>query len=559
MKSWYRNAVIYELDVETFADFDGDGIGDFRGLCDRIDYLSSLGIDCIWILPFYDSPNRDNGYDIGDYYEVDCRLGHLGNFAEFLEMAENQGLRVIVDLVVNHTSIDHPWFQAARQDPDSRYHRFYIWSKEKPEEHDQKIIFGGQQTSNWAFDKKANAYYYHTFYEHQADLDFTNPDVRDEIKRIMRFWLRLGVQGFRLDALSHMMREKGDRSFDVDDRWDLIRELRAFAEEQRPDAVLLAEVDEEPEKLARFVEHDRLHLVLNFYLCNYLFLALARGEAGPIIEALKALPKEGQGHWANFLRNHDELDLERLTDEERQEVFEAFAPEESMQIFGRGVRRRIAPMLGGDQRRLELAYSLLFTLPGTPVIRYGQEIGMGEDLTLKGRDAVRTVMQWSGERSAGFSTAAPEDLVRPVVTQGPFGHENCNVTDQRRDPDSMLAFFGRLISLRKECREFGEGRCEVVEVDDPRVLVVRCSQSSGVSLAIHNLSGEAVEVNLDLREDQRRSLMLVFGSHDAPGARGEGNLAAKEQQITLEPYGYRWYRQRRFGQLPHDEDDAGRR
>ncbi len=431
---WYKNAVIYSLDVETYMDSNGDGVGDFTGLSRCLDYLANLGVTCLWLLPFFPSPNRDNGYDVEDYYSVDARLGNLGTFAEFLEEADRRNIRVLADLVVNHTSVKHPWFQEARKSEDSPYRDYYIWADEPPEDGETKVVFGEQQEGNWAYDEAAGKYYYHTFYKFQADLNLTNPRVQEEIRRVVRFWLRLGLAGFRMDAVTHMLRQKGEVKFKGDPH-DFLRDLRAFVEEERSDAVLLAEVDVEPERYRDFFgDEDQVHLLLNFYLDNYVFLTLAREEAEPVKRALKTLPPvQREEQYANFLRNHDELDLERLSDEEREEVFKNFAPNENMRIFGRGVRRRLAPMLG-DRRRLEGAYSLMFSLPGTPVLRYGQEIGMGEDLSLEGRDAVRTLMQWSATPNGGFSTAPESELIRPTIREGDYGFDGSTSTTSGGSP-----------------------------------------------------------------------------------------------------------------------------
>ena len=537
MKHWYKNAVIYSLDVETYLDSNQDGIGDFTGLSRCLEYLAGLGVTCVWLLPFYPSPNRDNGYDVKEYYGVDPRLGNLGGFVEFMNAAEERNIRVLVDLVVNHTSVEHPWFQEARKDRNSKYRNYYVWVDEPIEEQAQYPIFGERQEGNWAYDEEAGQYYYHTFYQYQPDLNLTNPEVRKEIRKIMRFWLKLGVSGFRMDAVPHMIRAKGHERFESDPH-DVLREFRRFVEEQKSDAVLLAEVDVEPERYTEFFgDGDQMHMLFNFYLDNYLFLAFARESAEPIARALDALPRvSDKSQYATFLRNHDELDLERLSDTERQEVFDTFAPDESMRLFGRGIRRRLAPMFGGDRRRLELAHSLLLTLPGSPVIRYGDEIGMGEDLSLKERNSVRTPMQWSNEQNAGFSTAPSETLALPVINEGPFGYPNVNVNDQRRDRDSLLNWLERAIRLRKECPEFGWGDYEVLDVGTPEVLVHIYRWKHGVALAAHNLSGKDCTVELDLTEEDTADLLEVFGDQAYEA------FEAASGKLRLGGYGYRWFR-----------------
>lgn len=538
-KLWYKNAVIYSLDVESFKDSDNDGIGDFKGLKHRLHYLSSLGINCIWLLPFYDSPNKDNGYDVRDYYQIDSRLGDFGNFVEFLDAAEEEGIRVLVDLVVNHTSDQHIWFKEARKDKDSPFRNYYIWSKTKPKDDGKHAILGAEQgNSNWEKDKKSGEYYYHTFYPEQPDLNVSNPAVRKEIKKIMHFWLKLGISGFRIDAAPHMIRKKGDAKFDGDPH-EVFRDFREFVESYKPEAILLAEVDVEPRKYKNFFgDDDQMHMLFNFYLNNYIWLALATGKAAPLEKALKNLEHNSdREQMANFLRNHDELDLERLTEKEREEVFKAFAPEEDMKIFDRGIRRRLAPMLENNRQRMELSYSLLFTLPGTPVLRYGQEIGMGEDLTKKGRDSVRTLMQWSAGENGGFSNAPRKKLVRNIISKGPFSYEKINVNDQHRDPGSLLNWIDRAINFRKECPEFGWGEFKSIKTGNPAVFAYMRSSVKGVAVAVHNFSNEEVKVKLEL--DKNLEVIDVFGDKKYE------TMDLNTRELKLSAYGYRWLKKKK--------------
>ncbi|WP_205254577.1 MULTISPECIES: alpha-amylase family protein [Halorussus] len=611
---WYENATFYAIDVEAFADGDGDGVGDFEGLTDRLDYLESLGIDCIWLLPFYPSPNRDNGYDVMDYYGVDDRHGTLGDFVEFAREADRRGIRVIVDLVVNHTSDQHPWFQRAREDPDSRYRDYYVWRDDLPEDPDphRGPVFPGEEDSVWSYDERAEAFYYHRFYHFQPDLNIANEDVREEIRKVMGFWLELGVSGFRVDAATLMIDNKGGlESTRLDDPHGVLRDMRSFVERRGDDAILFAEADDAPEHLgdyfgsttgrqpsdaateAELGEGDEMNVLLNFLLDAYLVLALAEREAGPIREVLDLLPPTPEGgQWANFLRNYDELNVGRLPEADQRKVFEAFAPDEDMRIYGRGIRRRLAPMLGavsgssegrrpsdhssgqgpreddatggsldssdGDPDRIRLAYSLLYSLPGTPLLVYGDEIGMGDDLDLPGRTAVRTPMQWSGERNAGFSTADPEDLVRPVVSGGPYGYESVNVAAQRGDPDSLLQWFSRLNRLRSECPEIGSGDCEVLDVDDPSVFAHRMVSDHGRVVAVHNLDDRPAEVTLDLVAEPDRlfgeaafervspdsgdTAVADGNGGDASGADASGGADAGAWRFELGRYGFCWVR-----------------
>lgn len=532
---WYKDSIVYCLDVETYQDSDGDGIGDFRGLITRLPQIASLGITCIWLLPFYPSPNRDNGYDITDYYSVDPRLGTLGDFVEFMIRAKEYGIRVIVDLVVNHTSIDHPWFQAARTDKNSIYRNFYVWSEEKPEDADEGVVFPGVQESVWTYDRKAEAYYFHRFYKHQADLNIDNPAVRQEIKRIMGFWLQLGVSGFRVDAAPFLIELKGLHNPTTENPYSFLREMRQFLSWRRGDAIILAEANIAMDKVDKyFGDGDKLQMIFHFTLNQHLFLALATGEAKHLSDGLNAPPEIPEtGQWAIFLRNHDEIDLGRLSDKERQKAFQAFGPEENMQIYNRGIRRRLAPMLHNDRRCLELAYSLMFTLPGTPVLRYGQEIGMGDDLSLKERNSVRTPMQWSRQKNAGFSTANRDALIRPVINEGDYGYENVNFTDQQRDPDSLLNWMERIIRARKQCPEFGFGEWEILKTGNEGVFAHRCTWHEREVVAIHNLQDKKATITLTYPKETR--MIDVLGNKVY-------ELQDGSQKVELDSYGYRWLR-----------------
>lgn len=536
-KYWYKNAIIYCLDVETFKDSNSDGVGDLEGLKNALTYLSGLGVNCLWLLPIFDSPNKDNGYDVRDYYKIDPRLGDLGHFAQLIDAAEELGIKILIDLAVNHTSIEHFWFQEARKSKDSKYRDFYIWEDEKPANDNKNMMAEDGKGSNWRYDRMAKAYYFHTFYPHQPDLNISNPAVQKEIFRIMHFWLKMGVYGFRMDAAPHMFNEKGQVQFDEDPH-EIFRNFRDFVEVQKRDAILLAEVDLAPEKYPDFFgDEDQMHMLFNFYVNNFTFLSLAREEAAPLANALNVMPQVSpKEQMAIFLRNHDELNLDKLSEEEKQEVFDAFAPDENMQIFGRGIRRRLASMLGNDRKKMELAYSLLFTLPGTPVLRYGQEIGMGEDLSLEGRTSVRTTMQWANKKNGGFSNAPTKDLIRPAISTGEFSYKKVNVNDQHLDPNSFLNWMARAIDFRKEFREFGWGNYEVLKTGHKAVLAHRTVSDKGVGIALHNFSGKDVTVKLEL--DDTKDIIDVFGNrrYDA--------FDPKSRQLQLDGYGYRWLHKR---------------
>jgi maltose alpha-D-glucosyltransferase/alpha-amylase len=542
---WYKEAVVYCLDIDTFADSDGDGVGDLPGLIGRLDYLARLGVTCLWLHPIHPSPNRDDGYDATDFYAVDPRFGSLGDFAELLHQADNRGIRVIIDLVVNHTSDQHPWFVDARSSPDSPYRDWFVWSETEPPDRRQGMVFPGEQRETWSYDRTAKAWFYHRFYKFQPDLNVTNPAVQAEIKKIMSFWLQLGVAGFRLDAAPFIIErtEPGNPNSPKDFRF--LTEMRQHAQWRRGDAVLLAEANVEPAQLPDYFgdgggSANRLHMLFDFMLNGRLVLALARQDPEPIIDALRDTPQLPYGgQWATFLRNHDEIDLSRLTAEQRAEVFERFGPEEDMQLYGRGIRRRLAPMLAGDRRRVELAYALQFSLRGTPVIRYGEEIGMGENLSLPGRSAIRTPMQWSTQPNGGFSAAPADRLVRPVVSGGDFGYETVNVTAQRGDPASLLSWFERMIRTVREAPEIGAGSCTHVDVPVPAgVLAHRADGPTGTMLFLHNLGTDDVTVDLGGLAGEAVGPNDVLADRPYPDP---GKLDALE----LAGYGYRWIRLRR--------------
>src|SRR5689334_13863099 len=535
---WHKNTIVYTVDLQSFADGNGDGVGDFLGLAGKLDYLSGLNVNCLWLQPFFPSPGRDHGYDISDYYSVDPRYGTLGDFVEFSQAARDRGIRVITDLVVNHTSIDHPWFQAARRDPKSKYRNWYVWSKDKPPNAEQGMVFPGVQTTTWTFDEAAGEYYYHRFYDHQPDLNTGNPEVRSEIEKIIKTWLQLGVSGFRVDALPFVITTKGPGSTAFGDRPEYLVEMRQVLSWGRGDAVFMAEANLPPDQVPMyFGEGDRVHVIFNFYVNQHLWLALAREQAQPIREAYAALPQIPKYcQWANFLRTHDELDLGRLSDGERQEVFDKFGPEPRMQLYNRGIRRRTAPMLGNDRRRLELTHSLILTLPGTPVLRNGDEIGMGENLDLPERDAIRTPMQWANAKNGGFSQA--ERTVLPVVSGGEYGYEIVNVAAEQRDPGSFLNWMERMTRLRMRAPEFGTSRCEWLETGDPAVLAHCCRGERSSVFAVHNLSGREVETTVELGRKVDGLYDLLKNCEDHVD--GDGR-----QRFRLRPYGYLWIREGR--------------
>jgi maltose alpha-D-glucosyltransferase/alpha-amylase len=533
---WYKNAVIYCLDVEKYIDANGDGIGDFEGLTRKLDYLAGLGVTCVWLQPFYPSPNRDNGYDVAEYYGVDPRHGTLGEYVEFMNHAQQLGIRVVVDLVVNHTSVKHPWFQAARKDPNSPYRDYYIWSKKRPADHDEGMVFPGVQKTTWTKDEVAGEYYFHRFYEFQPDLNTMNPKVRQEILRIMGFWLQLGVSGFRMDAVPFLIAAKGADVTPKKD-YEFLHLMREFLQWRRRDAILLAEANvlprENPDYFGDYGE--RLQLMLNFPVNQRLFYAMATADIKPLVKALEDTydrPREAQ--WVNFLRSHDELDLGRLTESQRQKVFAAFAPDKNMQLYDRGIRRRLAPMLDNNRERLELAFSLLFALPGTPMLQFGDEIGLGDDLSLPERECARTPMQWSDEPHGGFSRA--KKTVRPVISDPIYGYQRVNVEAQRRDLNSLLNWMQRLIRTRREIPEISWGDWKIIRTSEPGVLIMRYDYDGHAVITLHNFDHKPRAPRLDPSVAGHHRLVDLIGTEDSHADE------SGRHTIQLPPYGYRWFR-----------------
>jgi maltose alpha-D-glucosyltransferase/alpha-amylase len=536
---WYKNAVIYCLSVGTFMDANGDGVGDFKGLLRRLDYIQGLGVTAIWLMPFQTSPGRDDGYDVADYYGVDPRYGTLGDFVEFTHGCKQRGLRVLIDLVVNHTSDQHPWFQAARKDPASPYRDWYVWSKTKPPHADDGVVFPGVQKSTWTRDPLAKDYYFHRFYDFQPDLDTANPHVQAEILKVMGFWLQLGVSGFRMDAVPFVIATKGADVTKPVEQYDMLRMFREFLQWRTGDAIILGEANVLPKTDMQYFGDagERLQMMFNFQVNQHLFYAMAAADVGPLTKALeKTEPRPATSQWGQFLRNHDELDLGRLSVKQRQVVFDAFGPDKSMQLYDRGIRRRLAPMLQGDRRRLELAYSVMMTLPGTPVLRYGDEIAMGDDLSLPERNCARTPMQWSTEPHGGFTAA--DKPVMPVISEGAYSYKHVNVADQRRDPQSMLNWMERIIRMRKELPEIAWGDFAIIPTGVPQVLALRYDWRNNSVLIVHNFGATSQEIELPLGAGAGESALLVnllSQDHSAPDAKGR-------HCILLEPYGYRWFR-----------------
>jgi maltose alpha-D-glucosyltransferase/alpha-amylase len=490
-------------------------------------------VTCLWLLPFYPSPWRDDGYDVTDYYAVHPDLGDLGDFVDLVHAADDRGIRIVVDLVLNHTSNEHPWFRRAR-DGDPGFVDYYVWADEKPPDAQKGVVFPGVQKSTWSYDRKARRYYFHRFYDFQPDLNIANPRVRHEMEKIIGFWLELGIAGYRLDAAPFLIEPAGAEGIEPGPRFEYLQTLREQLSWRRGNAVLLGEANVDRGQLQEYYGPGGMHMLFNFAANRNLWLALAREDARPLVEALRdttGIPETDQ--WATFVRNHDEIDLSKLTEDERTDVFRAFAADPKMQLYDRGIRRRLAPMLDGDRTRIELAFSLLLSLPGTPVVYYGDEIGMGEDLSIPERGPVRTPMQWSDAKNAGFSTAPRDRLGVPVVSSGPFGYRSVNVADQQRDYGSLLNWVERAIVARADVPGFGTGTWESLETGTKSVMALRFHHLDDRTVAVHNLSGRKRRVRIDGVENA----WDLFGNrpYDAPGT----------DEVEIDGYGYRWLRLRR--------------
>ncbi|RAJ92481.1 maltose alpha-D-glucosyltransferase/alpha-amylase [Larkinella arboricola] len=535
---WYKNSLIYSVDVEVFKDTDGNGYGDFKGITQQLDYLKKLGVDAIWLAPFQPTPNKDDGYDISDFYGIDKNLGTEADFNEFMRQAHQRGIRVLMDLVTNHTSDQHPWFQQAIQNKNSPYRSWYVWSKERPEKWDRGMVFPGVQKDVWTFNKQAGEYYYHRFYESQPDLNMQNPAVLQEMRKVIKYWLDKGISGFRVDAVPFLI-EIANADFDPDNpehQFDMIAQLHQYIQWHKSDAILLGEANVDPKEQEPYFGKDGqgMQTMFNFFANQHLFYALATGEVNLLAKSLedtKDIPPTAQ--WAQFLRNHDEIDLGRLSDEERGKIYARMGPDTNMQLYNRGIRRRLAPMLGNRQL-IDLAYSLLFSLPGTPVIRYGEEIGMGDDLSLPERMAIRTPMQWSGASNAGFSTSAK--TVRPVISQGAYGYQKVNVAQQLADSSSLLNKITNLSRLRKDCPEIGWGQWELIDSGSPNVLAIRYDWEGQSLLILHNFKPDPQKLRFDPEKKNGRTLVSLLDKTESK-AENDGKFP-----IQLRGYGYNWYR-----------------
>src|SRR6187455_1642085 len=534
---WYKDAVIYQLHVKTFHDSNGDGIGDFRGLIEKLDYLQELGITAIWILPFYPSPLRDDGYDIADYYDVNPNYGTLADFQAFLAAAHERGLKVITELVINHTSDHNPWFQKSRRAPPGSPERdLYVWSDTPEKYKEARIIFKDFETSNWSWDPVAKAYYWHRFYAHQPDLNFDNPAVHERVEQVCDFWLKLGVDGLRLDAVPYLYEREDTSCENLRETHVYLKKLRAHVDASFSDRMLLAEANQWPEDaVAYFGNGDESHMNFHFPLMPRMFMALQMEDRFPIIDILEQTPEIPDNcQWALFLRNHDELTLEMVTDEERDYMYQVYAADPVARLNG-GIRRRLAPLVENSRRRIELLHSLLFSLPGTPCIYYGDEIGMGDNIYLGDRNGVRTPMQWSPDRNGGFSRADPARLYAPVIMDPVYGYESVNVESQSRSMSSLLSATKRLIAVRKSTQAFGRGTMSFIRPENRSVLCYVRQHGDEVILCVANLSRSAQATELDLSAFKDRIPLEMLGRTRFPP------IGELPYMITLSPYGFYWF------------------
>ncbi len=538
---WYKDAIIYQVHVRTFQDSNGDGIGDFRGLAQKLDYLQELGVNALWLMPFFPSPLRDDGYDIADYRSVHPSYGTLDDFKSFLAAAHERGIRVIVEMVLNHTSDQHPWFQESRSSRDNPRRDWYVWSDTDTKYKGARIIFLDTETSNWARDPVTNSYYWHRFFSHQPDLNYDNPAVREEMWSIMQFWLEMGVDGFRLDAVPYLIEREGTNCENLPETHEILKELRRRVDKYFPGRMLLAEANQWPADLRPyFGDGDEFHMAFHFPVMPRMFMSVQLEDRKPIMDILQQTPAiPDQCQWCLFLRNHDELTLEMVTDIERDYMYDTYAGDKAMRL-NLGIRRRLAPLLDNDRRRVELMNGMLMSLPGTPIIYYGDEIGMGDNIHLGDRNGVRTPMQWDGGWNAGFSTADPENLYSPLILNPVYGYPAVNVYSQKRSSHSLLAWMKRLIGARKSTQVFGRGSIEFLHPANHRVLAYVRQLKNETVLVVNNLSSSAQAVELDLRRYKGNILVEMFGRNIFP------RIGDLPYLLTMGPYQFFWFRLRRI-------------
>jgi maltose alpha-D-glucosyltransferase / alpha-amylase len=539
---WYRKAIFYELYVRAFCDSNADGRGDLRGAAQKLDYLQKLGVNCIWLTPIYPSPLKDDGYDISDYYGIDAQYGTLEDLKFFLDEAHQRGIRVILDLVLNHTSDEHPWFQAARADRNSPYRDYYVWSDTDDQFKDARIIFVDTERSNWTWDEKAGQYFWHRFYSSQPDLNFDNPRLREEMKNVMRFWMEKGIDGFRADAVPYLFEREGTNCENLVETHAYLKEIRSFMDANFPGRILLCEANQWPEDvIPYFGDDDEFQMGFHFPVMPRIYMSIRQGDRTSLEWIMSRTPPISKtNQWCIFLRNHDELTLEMVTADEREWMWQEFAPEPRMRL-NLGIRRRLAPLLDNDRRKIALANSLLFTMPGTPIIYYGDEIGMGDNIWLFDRNGVRTPMQWTSAPQGGFSTAPVEKFYSPLISTPPYSPAEVNVADQLDDPNSLFNFICGLVSIVKKHMAFGEGDFAWASCENSAVAAYYRSYRNATTdesfLIVQNLSGEPQEAVIKLSETRATRLVDLLSGKEFPVY--EGGAA----HIPLEPYGFFWLKQ----------------
>jgi maltose alpha-D-glucosyltransferase / alpha-amylase len=534
---WFKDAVFYEIYVRGYYDSNGDGVGDFRGLTEKLDYLQWLGVDCLWLLPMYASPLRDGGYDIADYYAILPEYGTLEDFRRFLEAAHDRGLRVITDLVVNHTSDQHPWFKEASAAPDSPRRDWYVWSDTPERYKEARVIFTDTEKSNWTWCESGQGFYWHRFFSHQPDLNYDNPEVQQAMLDVVDYWLDFGVDGFRVDAVPYLYEREGTNCENLPETHAFLKRLRAHVERRHPTALLLGEANQWPEDVVEyFGDGEEFHMNYHFPIMPRLFMALRQEDRRPIVEILERTPDiPANCQWGMFLRNHDELTLEMVTDEERDYLYNEYAKDRRMRL-NVGIRRRLAPLLDNSNRRIQLLHALLFSLPGSPFLYYGDEIGMGDNIYLGDRDGVRTPMQWSSDRNAGFSRADFEKLYFPVISNPVYGYQVVNVETQTRYDTSLLNWMRQMILLRKEHHVFGRGAMRFVKPENRKIFAFVREHDADTVLCVFNLSQFAQPVELDLSEFEGRAPVEMLGKTRFPV------ISANPYQLALAPFGFYWFR-----------------
>ncbi|MFQ5991098.1 MAG: maltose alpha-D-glucosyltransferase [Nitrospiraceae bacterium] len=534
---WYKDAIIYQLHVKAFLDTNANGIGDFRGLTEKLDYIQDLGVTALWVLPMYPSPFKDDGYDIADYLEIHKEYGTLKDFQTFLDEAHRRDLRVITELVLNHTSDQHPWFQEARRHASSPYRDYYVWSDTDKKYADTRIIFTDSEKSNWAWDSEAKLYYWHRFFSHQPDLNYDNAKVRQEVVNIMKFWLDMGVDGLRVDAVPYLVEREGTSCENLPETHEVLKEVRKAVDTAYPDRMLLAEANQWPADVRPyFGDGDEFHMAFHFPLMPRIFMAIKKEDRHPITEIMRETPSiPSNCQWGLFLRNHDELTLEMVTDDERDYMYREYAADPRMKL-NLGIRRRLAPLLDNDRRKIELLNSLLFTMPGTPIIYYGDELGMGDNVYLGDRNGVRTPMQWTGDRNAGFSKADTAMLYSPLNVDPVYGYQGLNVEAQQRVPNSMLNWMKRMLAVRRRYKTFGRGTLEWLTPTNRAILAYVRKYEGETLLIVNNLAGSAQPVELDLRRFVGADVIELLSGNRFP------RVGEHLYQLSVAPYGSFWFK-----------------